>query len=306
LRVVGVIREGAGDVAPGTGRAVLIEHDESLLLLNSMVLEAAGFEVQSLPQGDDAVDFVARMRPDVIVIHLDEQVPHTPRIVDRLQDNAVTQGIPICVIATSDKLAAEAQASPNVPVSVIAPFDLDALERAIAEALDSPPASAVLPNPPQIVPSYVAVVGEALNRNARRIVLDVVFRRLRQREPYRTLFYFSHDQLIQLVDHLGTILGAIVSGLQRELDPAEVFETPKLVAYIDEHIQLRRRQGLDVRTAVGEYQLLRDQCLTVVQEAVTGADVTAAEAVDAVRRILGLVDVLIRVAIERYEAADAA
>lgn len=282
-------------------RALLIEHDESLQILNSLVLEAIGFEVHSVPPGEDALAFATQLGPDVIVVHLDEQLPESFQIIDRLQDNPQTRRVPVCAIATSDKLAAEAQASPNVAMAIIAPYDLDALEQAVVETLDRPPAAAVLPNPPRVTPDYLTIVGEALNREARRVVLDVVFHRLRRQEPYRTLFATAHDQLIQLVDHLGTILGAIVAGLRRELDPGEVFHNPQMIAYVDEHIRLRREQGLGARSAIGEYQLLRDACLAVVQDVAQASEVTAAEAIEVARRILDLTDALVRIVATKYE-----
>lgn len=288
-------------MAPRTRRACLVEYDSSLRVLNRLVLEAAGFETLTVPPGDDPVAFAARTRPDLIVVHLGEVPPYTTAIVDRLRDDAATQGIPVCAIATSDQVAAEAQAGPNVPVSVIAPFDLDALEGAVLEALDSPPAAAVLPNPPDTPPTCVTVIGDVLNREARGIVLNVVFRRLRHLEPYRTIFMSSHDHLIHVVDHLGTILGAIVTGLQRDLSPSEAFGRPRLQEYVDEHIQLRRKQGLGVLTAVGEYQLLRSECLEVIQGAIGETGVSAAEAVEVVRRILVLFDTLERLVIDKYQ-----
>lgn len=282
-------------------RALLIEQDESLQTLNSLVLEAIGFEVRLVPPDEDALAFAIQSSPNVVVVHLDEELPELFQIIDRLRDNPRTQCIPICAIATSDKLAAEAQASPNVPVTLIAPYDLDALEQAVVETVESPPASAVLPNPPRVTPGYVTIVGEALNREARPIVLEVVFHRLRRREPYRTLFSSAHDQLIQLVDHLGTILGVIITGLRRELDPGEVFHDRYVIGYVDEHIRLRREQGLGACSAVDEYQMLRDACLAVVQDVAQASQVTAAEAVEATRRILNLTDALVRIVVAKYE-----
>lgn len=287
-------------MAPRTRRAALLEYDPSLQVLNNLILEAAGFETMTAPAGEDPVAFVARTRPDVIVVHLDEAPRYTTTVVDRLQDDPATQEIPICVIATSDTVAAEAQAAPNVPVTVIAPYDLESLEQAVLDAVDSPPAAAVLPNVPALERTSTAIIGEVLNREARRTVLNVVFHRLRHLEPYRTIFSSSHDQLIHVVDHLGTILGAIVVGLLRDLSPTEVFAPNRVEEYVDEHIQLRRQQGLGVLTAVAEYQLLRDECLEVIQRVVDETGLSPTDTVEAVRAVLVLFDTLERLVIDKY------
>jgi hypothetical protein len=80
-----------------------------------------------------------------------------------------------------------------------------------------------------------------------------VIRRLLSEEPYRSRF---HDGAPEVVDNLGTIVGAIAGGLGNGLDPERVFGTAPIRRGIEAHVHLRRDQGIG-----GAAEIREDACL---------------------------------------------
>lgn len=144
--------------APGPA-ILLVEANADFRELEEIILRDAGFQVTLLPPTEDPIRFAARTTPRAIVIHLGHDQPYQAEIVDRFQTAPSTQTIPIVAIALSEPAAARAQAGANVSQSVVAPYDIAALEAAVALAVGHPPPAAALPQPPGSVSPAVAFAG---------------------------------------------------------------------------------------------------------------------------------------------------
>ena len=83
-------------------------------------------------------------------------------LVDHFRSDVRTARIPVVVISSTEKSAAEAQASPNVRETVVMPYDIDALRDAVARALGNPPPDATLPESATPVTPAVGRAAEVL------------------------------------------------------------------------------------------------------------------------------------------------
>jgi CheY-like chemotaxis protein len=252
---------------------LLIENNPDLRTLETLILSDAGFQVETPPAGTAPVDYAAQSHPRVIVVHLEPDRAIRADLLDRLQANPATRLIPVVAIARSEGTAAAAQAGANVTRAIVAPYDVTALQAAAVAALGSPPPAATLPHAGP-APSGPPVAATALVDHSREIVLRAI-EHLRQFDPYRSRFA---ELSTGLVNALGTLLGAIATGWQRGLPPAEVFATPAVQRSIAEHRRLREQQGLGLPTIRLEVYALRDQVRAFLTGLAGHAGLTAAQA----------------------------
>jgi CheY-like chemotaxis protein len=242
-------------VATMRPEVLLIVHDPSVRELDAMILEDAGYQVEEVPDDADPVTVAEQTRPQVIVVGMRYNVQEDWQILDRLQGNAQTKAIPVVVVSTEERIAAVAAAGPNVSETVVAPYDITALEDAVAAAIGKPPAAAVLPNPQHPVPPDQVVAADALQQQSRTLILRSIENLLRS-GAYRQHFAGLSTELI---DNLGLLLGAIIAGLQKDVPPDRVFATPVIQKTLRDHLLLRRHQGLGLAQVIRETHALEAQ-----------------------------------------------
>ena len=276
---------------------LIVEHDPDVRELEKIVVIDAGYDVTFSPAPSDPVAFARESQPDVIVVGIRPIQTSDWRILDGLQADPTTRKIPVVVVSTSEPTAAAAQAAPIARQTVVAPFDIVALEAAVSHALKNPPPAAVLP-PTQRPPSHaVAVATEAMSRQARQIVLTTIHALL-QHEPYRSRF----PELSKgLVDDLGVLLDAIINGLQRGISPRDVFAVPEIQQSISDHVQLRQRQGLGPAAAIREYQALQTAIDRFVSElAAQNPDFSDRDALDIIQQIPPYLGELFQIVVSQF------
>src|SRR5579883_3140231 len=150
---------------------LLVEPNPDLHELEEQVLTDAGYQVEPTPAGADPVMVAEQTHPDLIVMGLPYKHPEEWQVIDRLQAAPETRKIPLVVITTSEREAAAAQAAPTARYTVVAPYDISALETAAREALQSPPPAAVLPPAKSPVSPAVSFATDTLSQQARHLVL---------------------------------------------------------------------------------------------------------------------------------------
>ena len=280
-------------------RVLLVEDNPAVRELNNMILSEGGYQVEELPPRTDPVAFAQNLVPDVIVVQIALRGPYTEDLLDRLEAEPSTRTIPIVVIATGEELAAAAKAGPNVRAAVVAPYDLDALESAVATALGQPPAAAILPQASTETPPHIAHAVTALSANARHLAIHAL-RRVLATEAYSMRF---RSLTREVVDDLAAILGAIITGIGENLAPSDVFRSPEIRRAIDEHVRLREQQGLGASAAIREYQILLDEIEGFLRSLATNQHlISILDAFDLARQAVGFVDELTRVVIDGYQS----
>lgn len=276
---------------------LLIERESDLAELNEVILTGDGFRVQRVSPDAHPVRVVEQTCPGVVVLGISPAELKDWKIVDQLNANPRTNKIPVVVIAARQRTSAIAAAAPNVRNTVVMPYDIWQLEKAVQAALKLPPPAATLPGATKSVPNAQIVATGALARDAREIVLKTVDQ-LRQVGAYRGRF---KELTPELVDHLGTILGAIIVGVRRGLPPQTVFAAPPIHKAIDEHVELRISQKLGAKAAVHEDQQLRDQIDHFVRGLVGKRGFTATDALNLSQIVNTYVDTLTREILEKFD-----
>ena len=278
---------------------LLIEGTPDLAELERLILEDAGYQVEVTPPNARAVPTAQRIKPAAIVLGIPPVHPEEWEIVDQLNTNPDTRTIPVVVISTGESTVAAAKATPNVREGVVAPYDISALQTAVARALGNPPPAAVLPPArQQVSPSRIAIA-DALTRQARHVVLATL-RTLQAAEPFRSRF---PELSTALVDELGTILGGIIAGIRRALPPDDVVAAPSIRQAAVADVNLRIRQGIPLVGILWEYQALRDQVDIALHALLEHAGISTADLFDVARDVSNDIDALVRIVVEEYLTA---
>ncbi|HLH72926.1 MAG TPA: response regulator [Chloroflexota bacterium] len=124
---------------------LLIEHDPDLREIEQLVLTEAGYRVETPSAPTDPVSFAERTQPDLIVIGIRPARPRDWQTLVSFKVHTQTRTIPVVAISTSSQMAAAAQATSLAEQSIVAPFDIETLENALAQALDMPPSFPMIP-----------------------------------------------------------------------------------------------------------------------------------------------------------------
>ncbi len=275
---------------------LLIEPDPDLRELETLILTDAGYEVDAPADDTSPTARAATRQPDVIVMHVSPRLAQPLAVIDQLNADRSTQSIPVVVIAYGEAAAARALAGANVDSAIVAPYDVTALEDAVARALGNPPPAALLPDRRPATSKGIATAAKAL-ADQTRIIVTRTLDQLRQVEPYKSRF----DELTRgLVDALGTILGAIATGVQRGLTPEEVLANPAIAQCVREHVSLRRRQGLGLASTIAELHALARQADTLLRSLASPDSFDEADADAVSDRLRTYVDAVVREAVATF------
>lgn len=277
---------------------LLVEDDEAMLELNRQILEEAGYRIETPPRGADVLTFIEQIHPQLIVVDVGYNASSNLDLVSAIQSNPKTREIPVVAISTAQATAAQAKAAPVTSAAIVAPYDIEQLEKAVAHALHNPPPAAAVPATGNSSSEAVDFVTEEVTKNIQRIVIRAV-RELRGVEPYKSRF---NELTVGLVDSLEKPLGAISQGLRRSLPPAQVFSVPAVHRSIEEHVQLRKAQHLGAASVVQEYQLLAQYLREFIAGLVGKDNVTKQDAFRVDQQLLQYVDELIREVVRLYNA----
>lgn len=121
----------------GRGRQVLVADDDPVVVdLVRQLLEEDGFSVRSAVNGQEALDEIARQRPDVLLLDLMMPVMDGFETLQRLRQNPDTRDLPVVVITAKDLSAQEREELRQNTSRVIEKNGLDR-ERILRELRES-------------------------------------------------------------------------------------------------------------------------------------------------------------------------
>ena len=287
-------------MVPQAPLVVLVEQDEALRELNKTILAEAGYRVRIPPTGADPVKFIESTRPRVVVVGLRYTASHDLDLVSALQMSQQTRTIPVVAVSTATPLAARAKAIPVTAAAVVAPYNVEDLENAVAKALNNPPPAAALPPAVRAPSTATDFATDQLAKNSQRIVLQTI-RAIQRVEPYRSRF---PELTPGLVDNLSTMLEAIAQGLHRSLTPGQVFSVPVIQRAIQEHAEMRTSQGIGAASAIREYQVLAQEVRQFIFNLVGQDHVTYQDAFELSGDVLQYVDELVRDVIRHFSPGN--
>lgn len=121
------------DVQLDKKQIVVVDDNQSLLMLVANILSDEGYLVAAYNNPPDALEDVRRKRPDFLVLDIKMPIMDGPELLNVLDQDPVTANIPAMFISAT-----------NYPKGLIRgsarflgkPFDLDDLIRVVAEGLN--------------------------------------------------------------------------------------------------------------------------------------------------------------------------
>ena len=111
-----------------------IEDDESIRNVITDVLEDRGFRVAAAGNGSEALSFLDRLTPEVIVLDLLMPVMHGWEFMESYADKTGGKAIPIVIVSVNAALPRSFDRF-GVRSVVAKPFNIDALVEAVEDAL---------------------------------------------------------------------------------------------------------------------------------------------------------------------------
>jgi len=122
---------------------LVVEDDEAIRGLVSEVLRDEGYEVGEAANGLEALQYVNKRRPDLIVLDLMMPVMDGWAFVERCRSHPCCSDVPIVVTSASHDLprTAERLRSYGVRTCLAKPFDVDGLLALVERYAPSAPAA---------------------------------------------------------------------------------------------------------------------------------------------------------------------
>ncbi|MBW2477607.1 MAG: response regulator [Deltaproteobacteria bacterium] len=79
-------------------KVLIVEDEESLLKLESILLTSKGYDVTGVPDGQSALDLIETMKPDLVL--LDIMLPEIDgfEVCRRIKSNEATKHIPVIML----------------------------------------------------------------------------------------------------------------------------------------------------------------------------------------------------------------
>ncbi len=113
-------------------KILIVDDDESILDAVCMVLEDEGYEVEITMKGDETVETVHRVKPDVILLDVLMSGKDGREICKKLKSDPLTKAIPVIMISAHPS-AKEGAMSCGADMFLAKPFDTQELIDLVAE-----------------------------------------------------------------------------------------------------------------------------------------------------------------------------
>lgn len=106
---------------------LIVEDNDDLSLLFKLVLESAGYQVSTVDNGYDALKYIARIQPQLIL--MDIMMPEISglQVAKNIKQQQNHQSLPILLVSAIDRLKDEQLAQSKADGILYKPFNLDEL-----------------------------------------------------------------------------------------------------------------------------------------------------------------------------------
>jgi CheY-like chemotaxis protein len=114
---------------------LVVEDNNDLLLLFRLVLESAGYKVTTVDNGQDALDSIEKVQPQLIL--MDVMMPKISglEVARQIKEELSYQGLPILLVSGVDHLKQEQLDNSKADDILYKPFDLNDLILRVAELI---------------------------------------------------------------------------------------------------------------------------------------------------------------------------
>lgn len=106
---------------------LVVEDNDDLLLLFRLVLESAGYQVETVDNGQDALNVLGKLRPKLIL--MDVMMPKISglEVARKIKDQLGFHSLPILLVSGIDQIREEQLVNSRADGILYKPFDLDDL-----------------------------------------------------------------------------------------------------------------------------------------------------------------------------------
>jgi DNA-binding response OmpR family regulator len=276
----------------GKPRVLVIENDRDLADLLEIVLRQDGYVAEAHTVDAENTGPFCALRPNLVIVDLPNKLPEEGSpLLDALRLDSICRGVPVLAMAGQDAVADAAYANYNVAATLTKPFDIEDLIAKIDEALGRPPLHANVQ--PAARPQGILAEAEAIVARYSRSAIFRWVRRLQTTEPWAGK---RELRLPDLLDGVPVLVEAVVLALHYG-DVDEVFEHhPEVTDRAVHHAWLRHNQGIDLRSLIREYSLLREELWRTLSDHV-GHALEPEDALTLTTLINGVLDRILQVAV---------
>jgi len=121
-------------------RVVIIDDDSDLLRLVEATLRfTAGWFVEAAGTGDEGLDIVRRLIPDVVLVDFMMPGMDGLEVCRRLRDDELTAGIPLVLLTARAQLAGAQARAVGARGVIVKPFEIDLLASQVLALMESDP-----------------------------------------------------------------------------------------------------------------------------------------------------------------------
>lgn len=117
---------------------LVVEDNEDLSILFSLVLESAGYQVKTAENARKALEFLSQNKPQLIL--MDVMMPGTNglQLTRAIKEQSDYQSLPVILVSAIDRLKDEQLQHSKADDIIYKPFDLDDLLSRVADLVSSP------------------------------------------------------------------------------------------------------------------------------------------------------------------------
>ena len=126
---------------------LVVEDNDDLLFLFKLILESAGYRVATATNGIDALNNIAEIKPQLVLMDIMMPQMNGVEVARTLKQSSDYQSLPILLVSAMDRLQDEQLSNSKADGILYKPFDLDDLIIRVSDLLgdrqDAQPQNAV-------------------------------------------------------------------------------------------------------------------------------------------------------------------
>ncbi len=112
---------------------LVVEDNSDLSLLFKLVLESAGYQVDTVEDGRDALTQLAKIRPQLVVMDIMMPEINGLQVSRQIKDKPDYQSLPILLVSAVDRLQEEQFSQSKADAIIYKPFDIEQLIDKVSE-----------------------------------------------------------------------------------------------------------------------------------------------------------------------------
>lgn len=232
-------------------RVLLVANNPVRSFVEALVLNRAGYGVDCLPDGVDAVEYAGIGQPEVVVVDIDDGAA-AGAVCSRLRSHPTTNAVPIVCVAPEDAADGEPWVASALVDWIVRQYGSAALEDALAHVVGRAAIAddSVLPPVDDLLPQ----AADAIAANARLIAAEAL-RRLQAESAVESPS--DPGWTGRNVADLARIALALARVARYRLPPTRMASIPRVRDLVTGYVARSHERGLRPSACVEQVQALR-------------------------------------------------